>query len=59
MEPSQNGENAMDGNAGAEREGRPPSLLDAVLPVVVRIGLIALTIASFGAGPRTGRSRWP
>jgi hypothetical protein len=35
---------------GTEQEARPrpPSLLDAVLPVVVLIGLIAVTIALFG-----------
>ena len=55
MEPPQNGENAMDGKAGVQPpEGRPPSLLDAVLPVVVMIGLIALTIATFGVGATDG-----
>jgi NhaC family Na+:H+ antiporter len=38
----------------AERVPRPPSLLDAVLPVVVLIGLIALTIALFGISATDG-----
>jgi NhaC family Na+:H+ antiporter len=33
---------------------KPPSLLDAILPIVVLIGLIALTIASFGVGATDG-----
>jgi NhaC family Na+:H+ antiporter len=33
---------------------RPPSLLDAVLPVIVLIGLIALTIALFGISATDG-----
>ena len=44
---------------GANRQPRPPTLLDALLPVVVLIGLIALTIALFGISPIstiTGRS---
>jgi Na+:H+ antiporter, NhaC family len=41
------------GNAGPGKP-RPPSLLDAILPVVVLIGLIALTIASFGVGATDG-----
>jgi NhaC family Na+:H+ antiporter len=36
------------------RQPRPPSLLDAILPIVVLIGLIALTIASFGVGATDG-----
>ena len=39
-----------DANAGP----RPPSLLDALLPVVVLIGLIALTIALFGISATDG-----
>src|SRR6516165_2234504 len=39
-----------DENAGP----RPPSLLDALLPVVVLIGLIALTIALFGISATDG-----
>src|SRR3954453_1947338 len=37
-----------------ERQPRPPSLLDAVLPVVVLIALIALTIGLFGVGATDG-----
>jgi Na+:H+ antiporter, NhaC family len=33
---------------------RPPSLVDALAPIVVLIGLIALTIASFGVGATDG-----
>jgi Na+:H+ antiporter, NhaC family len=36
------------------RDPRPPSLLDALLPVVVMILLIALTIVSFGVGATDG-----
>jgi len=36
------------------RQVRPPSLLDAVLPVVVLIALIALTIALFGISATDG-----
>jgi NhaC family Na+:H+ antiporter len=36
------------------RSPRPPSLLDAVLPVVVLIGLLALTIALFGVSATDG-----
>jgi Na+:H+ antiporter, NhaC family len=35
-------------------EGRPPSLLDAILPIVVLILLIALTIATFGVSATDG-----
>ena len=35
-------------------EPRPPSLLDALAPIVVLIGLIALTIATFGVGATDG-----
>jgi Na+:H+ antiporter, NhaC family len=38
----------------SDREPRPPSLLDAVLPVVVLIGLIAVTIWLFGIGATDG-----
>ncbi len=34
--------------------GRPPTLLDAILPVVVLIGLIALTISLFGVSATDG-----
>jgi NhaC family Na+:H+ antiporter len=36
------------------RQPKPPSLLDALAPVVVLILLIALTIASFGVGATDG-----
>ena len=36
------------------RPPRPPSLLDALLPVIVLIGLIALTIAFFGIDATNG-----
>jgi NhaC family Na+:H+ antiporter len=36
------------------QEPRPPSLLDAVLPVLVLIGLIVLTIALFGVSATDG-----
>jgi Na+:H+ antiporter, NhaC family len=36
------------------RRPRPPSLLDAVLPIVVLIGLLALTIAFFGVDATNG-----
>ena len=36
------------------REPRPPSLLDAILPVVVLIALIALTIVLFGVSATDG-----
>jgi NhaC family Na+:H+ antiporter len=35
-------------------EPRPPSLLDALLPIVVLIGLLALTIALFGVSATDG-----
>ena len=35
-------------------EPRPPSLLDAILPVIVLIGLLALTIALFGIDATNG-----
>src|SRR4051812_45493752 len=38
----------------AERLPRPPTLLDALAPVVVLIGLIALTIATFGVSATDG-----
>jgi Na+:H+ antiporter, NhaC family len=40
--------------ADQERGPRPPSLLDAILPVVVLIALIALTIALFGISATDG-----
>src|SRR5262245_34173740 len=41
--------------AGPPGEGpRPPSMLDAVLPIVVLIGLLALTIALFGIDATNG-----
>ncbi len=36
------------------RQPRAPSMLDAVLPIVVLIGLLALTIALFGVGATDG-----
>jgi len=39
------------------RPPRPPSLLDALLPVIVLIGLLALTIAFFGIDATNG-ARW-
>jgi NhaC family Na+:H+ antiporter len=36
------------------RTPRPPSLLDALLPIIVLIALIALTIALFGVGATDG-----
>lgn len=43
------------GRADASPHGaRPPTLVDALLPVVVLIGLIALTIALFGVGATDG-----
>jgi Na+:H+ antiporter, NhaC family len=36
------------------RQPRPPSLLDAILPVIVLIALIALTIALFGVSATDG-----
>jgi Na+:H+ antiporter, NhaC family len=36
------------------RSPRPPSLLDALLPVIVLIGLLALTIAFFGVDATNG-----
>jgi Na+:H+ antiporter, NhaC family len=38
----------------ARRLPRPPSLLDALLPIVVLIGLLALTIAFFGIDATNG-----
>src|SRR5438093_10900422 len=40
--------------ASEERAPRPPSLIDALLPVVVLIALIALTIALFGIAATDG-----
>jgi Na+:H+ antiporter, NhaC family len=52
-------EPSTDGEAGpparpARRQPRPPSLLDALLPIVVLIGLLALTIAFFGIDATNG-----
>ena len=41
-------------STGDSRYPRPPSLLDALLPVVVMILLIALTIVTFGVGATDG-----
>ena len=40
--------------ATESRQPRPPTLLDSILPVVVLIGLIALTIVLFGVGATDG-----
>jgi NhaC family Na+:H+ antiporter len=47
-------ENAERPAASGGRQPRPPSLLDAVLPVVVLIVLIALTIVLFGIDATNG-----
>jgi Na+:H+ antiporter, NhaC family len=44
----------MSAEADGDRPPRPPSLLDAILPVVVLIGLIALTIILFGVSATDG-----
>jgi hypothetical protein len=44
----------MSSSVDSGRRPRPPTLLDALLPVVVLIGLIALTIALFGVGATDG-----
>src|SRR4029453_11535597 len=41
-------------SAEGSRRPRPPTLLDAILPVVVLIGLIALTIGLFGVSATDG-----
>jgi NhaC family Na+:H+ antiporter len=46
-------DSAAPASDGAPRP-RPPTLLDAVLPVVVLIALIALTIALFGISATDG-----
>ena len=48
--PSEDGSTDMPvfGEVGAEREPRPPSLLDALAPIVVLVVLLALTIVLFG-----------
>src|SRR3954464_7010809 len=38
----------------AQRQPRPPTLLDALAPIVVLIALIALTIVTFGVGATDG-----
>jgi NhaC family Na+:H+ antiporter len=43
-----------DASPSPGRRPRPPSLLDALLPVVVLIGLLALTIAFFGIDATNG-----
>ncbi len=43
-----------DGRTPGRARRRPPSLLDALAPIVVLIVLIALTIASFGVGATDG-----
>jgi NhaC family Na+:H+ antiporter len=44
----------MSADAEATRRPRPPSFLDAILPVIVLIGLIALTISLFGISATDG-----
>jgi Na+:H+ antiporter, NhaC family len=51
--PSQDAEADPSPGPG-RRPPRPPSLLDAVLPIVVLIGLLALTIAFFGIDATNG-----
>jgi NhaC family Na+:H+ antiporter len=41
-------------SAEGSRRPRPPTLLDAILPVIVLIGLIALTIGLFGVSATDG-----
>src|SRR3954470_18936485 len=42
------------GRASAEPGPRPPTMLDALLPIVVLIALLALTIALFGIDATNG-----
>src|SRR3954466_12938128 len=42
------------GRASADRGLRPPTMLDALLPIVVLIALLALTIALFGIDATNG-----
>src|SRR3954449_5194469 len=42
------------GRAKADRGPRPPTMLDALLPIVVLIALLALTIALFGIDATNG-----
>src|SRR3954447_14721242 len=42
------------GRASADRGPRPPTMLDALLPIVVLIALLALTIALFGIDAPNG-----
>jgi Na+:H+ antiporter, NhaC family len=52
-EPSADGEAGPPARPG-RRPPRPPSLFDALLPIVVLIGLLALTIAFFGIDATNG-----
>jgi Na+:H+ antiporter, NhaC family len=52
--PTPAGAEAEEPPGPARRPPRPPSLLDAVLPIVVLIGLLALTIAFFGIDATNG-----
>jgi Na+:H+ antiporter, NhaC family len=52
-EPSADGEAGPRARPG-RRPPRPPSLFDALLPIVVLIGLLALTIAFFGIDATNG-----
>jgi NhaC family Na+:H+ antiporter len=57
MPPPHPDETAADDDERPDQEARqprPPSLLDAIAPIVVLIGLIALTIALFGVGATDG-----
>jgi NhaC family Na+:H+ antiporter len=54
MAPSSTGELPAGAGQPGARAPKPPSLLDAILPIVVLILLIALTIATFGVGATDG-----
>src|SRR3954452_10891162 len=42
------------GKASADRGPRPPTMLDALLPIIVLIGMLAMTIALFGIDATNG-----
>jgi NhaC family Na+:H+ antiporter len=52
--PIDDGRASTTGTGDPGRRPRPPSLLDAILPIVVLIGLIATTIALFGIDATNG-----
>ncbi len=54
MADTQAGDEAAGPGPGSPQRPRPPSLLDALAPIVVLILLIALTIALFGVGATDG-----